>query len=62
MVRGLQASAWTIFLSDCWRAFLRLRRDTTFVVLWGIISALVGALLGIIYWQQVTEERGLKKG
>lgn len=57
-MRGLQASTWTLFASDCWRATLRLRRDMTFVALWGIISALVGALLGVIYWQQVRARMG----
>ena len=53
MVQGLQASTWTLFSSDCRRALLRLKRDMTFVALWGIISSLVGGLLGVIYWQQV---------
>jgi hypothetical protein len=52
-VQGLLASSLTLFSNNCWRASLRLRRDKAFMRLWGLISSLVGALLGILYWQQV---------
>ena len=51
-VRGVKASTWTLLKLNFWRASLRLRRDKTFVVLWGVISVIVGFLLGIIYLQQ----------
>ncbi len=54
-VRGVQPSSWTLFKLNMWRCYLRLRRDTVFVVLWGIISVIVGSMLGIIYWQQAHE-------
>ncbi|TFJ88638.1 hypothetical protein NSK_000207 [Nannochloropsis salina CCMP1776] len=51
-VHGIKASTFTFLKLNFWRATLRLRRDKTFVVLWGIISFIVGLLLGIIYLQQ----------
>jgi len=51
-VRGVKASTWTLLKLNFWRASLRLRRDKTFVVLWGVISVIVGFLLGVIYLQQ----------
>lgn len=51
MVFG-HASSWTLFKINLWRAFIQLQRDWVTFVLWGLVSALVGGLFGILYWQQ----------
>jgi len=40
-VHGIKASTWTLLKLNFWRSSLRLRRDKTFVVLWGVISVIV---------------------
>ena len=42
----------TLFKLNAWRAMLQLRRDKVTVGLWGLVSALIGTLFGILYWQQ----------
>ena len=52
-VRGLGASPWVLFKLNLWRCALQMARDKATLGLWAAVSALIGALLGILYWQQV---------
>lgn len=49
------ASSYTLFRINIWRAFIQLRRDWITFILWGIVSAIVGVLFGVLYWQQAAE-------
>ncbi len=52
-VTGRAASPWALFRLNLWRCGLQLGRDRATLGLWAAVSALIGALLGILYWQQV---------
>jgi hypothetical protein len=52
-VTGLAASPWVLFSLNLWRCGLQLGRDKATLGLWAAVSALIGVLLGILYWQQV---------
>ena len=49
-----QASNWTLFKINLWRAFIQLQRDWMTFILWGVVSAIVGGLFGILFWQQAS--------
>lgn len=53
-VRGLAASPWVLFKLNLWRCALQMGRDKATLALWAAVSSLIGALLGVLYWQQVT--------
>lgn len=50
-VRGQGASDWVFFKLNLWRGGLQLARDRITLILWAVVSALIGALFGVLYWQ-----------
>lgn len=52
-VSGVGASPWALFQLNLWRCALQLGRDKATLGLWAAVSALIGAMLGVLYWQQV---------
>lgn len=52
-VQGMAVSPWVLFKLNLWRCSLQVARDKATLGLWAAVSTLIGALLGILYWQQV---------
>jgi len=50
-VRGQGANDWVLFKLNVWRAWLQFKRDRVTLVLWAVVSVLLGSLFGILYWQ-----------
>lgn len=57
-VSGLGASPWALFKLNLWRCVLQMSRDKATLGLWAAVSALIGAMLGVLYWQQVKKGVG----
>lgn len=48
-----QVSHWELFKLNVWRGSLQTSRDLTGFILWGVVFAINGFLLGTIFYNQV---------